>query len=560
MASSSSTSVQQQNYLFSQAVCKCSSPIHILNFHSLSLIMPFPLRSLHAKLHAGHPEISLVSFTTRNRKQSPSGFPSNVYMVANDSAKDIVNDRRLNNTRKLKRSVVSSRSSSSLKSKYHNLGLGSEEKVEKLVNDTDHHYKVRAKIREKLGERTRVSRSEAEFRAALDMCSKRGDVSGAIQLYDKALREGIMLEQYHYNVLLYLCSSAAIGVVRPAKSGSRGRTLENLGIPGEVSGVVGEKGEGTDGVVGLNSPVQSVDITSTNHMSDTQESSSRDGFDDISSSFHQKENLLQLSSRSVRLKIGNDLDKDGDSKKGDREIHISEEIKKYSLHKGFEIYEKMCLDNVPMNEASLTAVGRMAMSMGNGDMAFDVVKKMKQLGINPRLRSYGPALSVFCYAGDVDKAFDVEKHMLENGVYPEEPELEALLRVSVFTGRGDKVYYLLHKLRTSVRKVSPSTAETIMKWFSSKVAARLGKRKWDHGLIMKAMKDKGGGWHGQGWLGKGKWAVSRSTIGTDALCQCCGEKLAIIDLDPIESENFAESVASIAIKRDRNSSFQKFQV
>ena len=37
-------------------------------------------------------------------------------------------------------------------------------------------------------------------------------------------------------------------------------------------------------------------------------------------------------------------------------------------------------------------------------------------------------------------------------------------------------------------------------------------------------------------------------------------KLATIDLDPVETEDFAESVASIAIKREKNSSFQKFQV
>lgn len=70
----------------------------------------------------------------------------------------------------------------------------------------------------------------------------------------------------------------------------------------------------------------------------------------------------------------------------------------------------------------------------------------------------------------------------------------------------------------------------------------------------------GGGWHGQGWLGKGKWNVSFTSIGPDAFCRCCGEKLATIDLDPAETQNFAESVASIAIKREKNSSFEKFQV
>lgn len=185
---------------------------------------------------------------------------------------------------------------------------------------------------------------------------------------------------------------------------------------------------------------------------------------------------------------------------------------------------------------------------------------MKPLGINPRLRSYGPALSAFCDSGDIEKAFEVEKHMLKNGVCPEEPELQALLRVSIAVGKGDKVYYLLHKLRTSVRKVSPSTADLIEDWFKGRIASRLGKRKWDKRDIREAIINRGGGWHGKGWLGRGKWSVSRASVGSDGSCKCCGEKLATIDLDSRETEKFAESVAALALRREKNSSFQKFQV
>ncbi|CAL2264542.1 unnamed protein product [Prunus armeniaca] len=71
-----------------------------------------------------------------------------------------------------------------------------------------------------------------------------------------------------------------------------------------------------------------------------------------------------------------------------------------------------------------------------------------------------------------------------------------------------------------------------MNWFHSKEAARVGKIKWDPRLIREAIENGGGGWHGQGWLGKGKWSVLHTTIGADGLCKCCGEKLATIDLDP----------------------------
>ena len=121
--------------------------------------------------------------------------------------------------------------------------------------------------------------------------------------------------------------------------------------------------------------------------------------------------------------------------------------------------------------------------------------------------------------------------MLEHGVYPEEPELEVFLRVSVGVGKGDKVYYMMHKLRTSVRRGSPSTANLIMNWFHSKEATRVGKIKWDPRLIREAIENGGWGWHGQGWLGKGKWSMLRTTIGADGLCKCCEEKLATIQID-----------------------------
>ncbi|KAL0346603.1 UNVERIFIED_CONTAM: Proteinaceous RNase P 1, chloroplastic/mitochondrial [Sesamum calycinum] len=240
-------------------------------------------------------------------------------------------------------------------------------------------------------------------------------------------------------------------------------------------------------------------------------------------------------------------------------IQVSKAVKGIALRKGFEIYNEMRVEKVAMNEATLTSVARMAMAIGDGDMAFDMVKQMKEHGINPRLRSYGPALAIFCSNGDVEKAFMVEKHMLEHGVYPEEPELEALLKVSVEAGKSDKVYYVLHKLRISVRQVSSATAKLIEQWFKSKVASRVGKRKWDQELIIRAMENGGGGWHGKGWLGKGKWTIRHSPVGSDGLCKSCGAKLVTIDLDPMETENFAKSVAAIAAQREKKSSFQKFQ-
>lgn len=590
-------------------ICKYSSTLHAFKFHYLSDNLNFSLTKhtlqpkitpfleiraqvahLETKLPNTDQEHSRSTTNHKNRGNFGSGVSSfrtsdkrvDIETVKNGVSSVVKEPKRV---MKMKDKYVRNRIGSESKREM-GLGLNSnkseDEKFLKVLSKSRANKvmgenmdkiskkggsdKLGVEKRGKGSKKNKVDSPELMLKIGLDMCSKRGDVIGAIQLFDLAQREGIKMGQYHYAVLLYLCSSATTGVVQPAKSGSGSRSLSLVDYSTESGssedlskfGVTGKRNFGT---------------------SDLNMQVPRNGLPNIDSSHVAvakggKEKTNQFSNGSIELSpqtltglIHMIKGDDGASNlkyvsggRKDHEILVSEDVKKFARERGFEIYEKMLLEKVPMNEATLTSVARMAMSMGNGDLAFDMVKQMKALGINPRLRSYGPALSVFSNNGDIEKAFIVEEHMLEHGVYPEEPELEALLKVSIEAGRGDKVYYLLHKLRTSVRKVSPSTADLIEKWFRSKVASTLGRRKWDQSLIMEANVNGGGGWHGQGWLGKGKWTVSRTFIGADGLCKCCGEKLVTIDLDPTETENFAESVATIARKREKHKSFEKFQV
>ncbi|WVZ76936.1 hypothetical protein U9M48_024850 [Paspalum notatum var. saurae] len=359
-----------------------------------------------------------------------------------------------------------------------------------------------------------------KLKVELDMCSKRGDVMGAIMLYDSAVKEGIRLGQHHYNVLLYLCSSASLGFVQPAKSGNTGSGINSIGPP------------------------QKLDPSPSRSLGGSKEDGESDG------------NVQDQEENTV------DLLRAGDLKARTVSIPVGNELREYARTRGFEIFEKMCTEKnrVKMSEAALTAKARMALSMGDGEMAFEIVKQMKDLGVMPKLRSYGPALTVFCNSGNVEKAFEVEAHMLESGIMPGEAELETLLRASVVGRHRDKVYYLLHKFRTVVRQVSPSTAELLEDWFCSPTASKIGKRKWDAGAIAKAIDNNGGRWHGFGWLGRGKWTVTRSSISKNGSCLSCGEKLSIIDLDPKETEDFAAFVAKLAMKRERHSNFENFQV
>ncbi|CAF1823483.1 hypothetical protein HID58_059393 [Brassica napus] len=290
---------------------------------------------------------------------------------------------------------------------------------------------------------------ESMLKQKLDMCSRNGNVLEALRLYDEAKRNGLQLSQYHYNVLLYVCSL-------------------------------------TDG--------------------ETESPSANPG-----------------------------------------------------LSRGFDIFKQMIVDKVVPNEATFTNGARLAVAKDDPEMAFDMVKQMKAFGIQPRLRSYGPALFGFCRKGDAEKAYEVDAHMIESEVVPEEPELTALLKVSMDTKNADKVYETLQRLRDLVRQVSKPTFDAIEEWFESEAAAKAGAEKWDVKKIRDGVVSGGGGWHGQGWLGTGKWNVTRTEMDENGVCRCCKEKLVCIDINPVETENFAASLTRLACQKEVKASFNQFQ-
>lgn len=207
--------------------------------------------------------------------------------------------------------------------------------------------------------KTRMENPDSILRWKLDCCSKKGDLAEALRLYNEARANNVQLNVYHYNLLLYLCSSKS-------------------------------------------------------------DDSKEDGEDPV------------------------------------------------RLDKGFEIFKQMGIDNVAPNEATYTNVSRLASAKMDPELAFSLIKQMKDHGIIPKLRSYGPALQGFVKKGMADEAYDLDYHMADNGVPPEETELSALLKVSSEVKREEKVYEMMHRLRTSVRQVSEETAAVMEGWFSSR--------------------------------------------------------------------------------------------
>lgn len=226
---------------------------------------------------------------------------------------------------------------------------------------------------------------------------------------------------------------------------------------------------------------------------------------------------------------------------------------------GFRVYNHLQSVGVFPNEATVTAVARLASAKGDGDCAFELVKTIGKYKVTPRLRTYDPALFCFCENLEVDKAYEVEQHMESKQVALEEPQISVLLKASSERGKGDRVYEYLHKLRRFVRCVSESTAKAIEDWFFSEKASDVGKLSWDVGLIREAILSNGGGWHGKGWLGKGIWEVKRTNVNSSGKCCCCAEQLVSVDISCAETERFAQSLAALAIERETQPNFTSFQ-
>ncbi|VVB12147.1 unnamed protein product [Arabis nemorensis] len=224
-----------------------------------------------------------------------------------------------------------------------------------------------------------------------------------------------------------------------------------------------------------------------------------------------------------------------------------------AIDRGFQIFNRMVSSGITPNESSVTAVARLAAAKGDGDYAFKLVKDFVVVGgvSVPRLRTYGPALLCFCDKLEAEKAYEVEEHMDASGIALEEAEISALLKVSVATGRENKVYRYLHKLRECVGCLSEETSKIIEEWFCRETASEVIESGIgsDVELLRAAALKNGGGWHGLGWIGKGKWIVKKGNVSQAGECLSCGEHLACVDTNEVETEKFVDSLVALAMER-----------
>ncbi|KFK40071.1 hypothetical protein AALP_AA3G326500 [Arabis alpina] len=172
----------------------------------------------------------------------------------------------------------------------------------------------------------------------------------------------------------------------------------------------------------------------------------------------------------------------------------------------------MVSSGISPNEACVTSVARLAAAKGDGDYAFKLVKDIVSV---PRLRTYAPALLCFCEKLEAEKGYEVEEHMEAAGIVMEEAEISALLK----------------------------------EWFCGEKAGEVSG--FGNGMVRvrEAVLKNGGGWHGQGWVGEGKWVVKKGNVGSTGRCLSCSEQLACVDTNEVETQKFMDSLVALAMER-----------
>ncbi|CAA7023135.1 unnamed protein product [Microthlaspi erraticum] len=246
-------------------------------------------------------------------------------------------------------------------------------------------------------------------------------------------------------------------------------------------------------------------------------------------------------------------------------------LQSLAIDRGFQVFDRMVSSGISPNEASVTSVARLAAAKGDGDYAFKIVKDFASVGgvSVPRLRTYAPALLCFCEKLEAEKGYEVEEHMDAAGIALEEAEISALLKVSAATSREKKVYRYLQKLRENVGCVCEETSKVVEEWFCGEKAGEVSDDNGigsDVEMLREAVLKNGGGWHGHGWVGEGKWVVKRGNVSSTGKCLSCSEQLGCVDANEVETQKFVDSLVALAMERkakmnscDKKVDFSEFQ-
>ena len=123
------------------------------------------------------------------------------------------------------------------------------------------------------------------------------------------------------------------------------------------------------------------------------------------------------------------------------------------------IFNHMVANDIPRTEMTYTALARIEAAMGKPRAAFDLVARLPDERLRPKLRTMAPAMHAFAAAGDIDGALEVCAALAAADIERGEAEYGALLSAYRAAGRWDDGWSLLREMREEVRTLGEALAE-----------------------------------------------------------------------------------------------------
>ena len=351
---------------------------------------------------------------------------------------------------------------------------------------------------------------ESEVRMAIHAAAKEQDVAAGLEVYDRAVAQGVKLTADLYTSLLYLCSG----------------------------------GEGWDLALRSDDPAQGQQPPP------------------------QDEDGQQLGGQTEQQQQEQEQPEEEQQQALQQQQRRPPPPAEVLVRRAQELFDAMASSEgkLALNEMCFTALARLAAAAGDPGRALEVVEGMAAAGVAPKLRSFVPALAGFAEAGDAARAFEVDAAIQAQGLELCESEYGRLLQAATAPGGSwEQAAGVLRRLGRELTVLQEPTLRRIRALFASPTAAA---------ALADDSRGGGGDGEGSeaGEPGAGpptqqqpqqdprRWLVEPSTVDAQGVCSSCGGQLRPEELSQEEFGAFTAGIAALATKQERRpNEFEAFR-
>jgi proteinaceous RNase P len=194
------------------------------------------------------------------------------------------------------------------------------------------------------------------------------------------------------------------------------------------------------------------------------------------------------------------------------------------------IFNYMMSNDVPRTEMTYTALARIEAAQGEPRKAFDLVRRLVEEQLQPKLRTFAPALHAFCHAGDLVGALEVDAAATVAKIEITEAEYGVMLAAYREAGRWDDAFALLRRLREDIRTIGDAMADEVQR------------------LLAAA----------PGWTVEASVCVDEKSGACQAQPSGASMQLAAVNLSPKDRADLLAGIGKLAREREADSNFDNF--